>query len=130
MKINETNIFLIFFSFVITLTVFPSNTKVTTVAMFNTALSTVVPGDTITLTNQTWQNVVINFSGKNGTAALPIVLRAETFGSVIITGNSNLRIGGNYLIVDGLYFKNAVSASNNLVEYRRNSGVPIQIIHI
>ena len=113
---------LIFFILVITSTVFPSDTKVITVAAFNTALLIANPGDTITLANQTWQNVVINFSGKNGTAALPIVLRAETFGSVIITGNSNLRIGGNYLIVDGLYFKNAVSASNGLVEYRSNSG--------
>jgi len=107
---------------VITSTVFPVNIKVYTVAEFNTALSGAIAGDTITLANQTWQNVVINFSGKNGTAALPIVLRAETFGSVIITGNSNLRIGGNYLIVEGLFFKNAVSPNNNLVEFRSNSG--------
>ena len=64
----------IFFFLVITSTVFPSNTKVSTVAAFNTALSIANPGDTITLANQTWQNAVINFSGKNGTAAFPIVL--------------------------------------------------------
>jgi len=101
---------------------FASNTRVTTVSGFNTALSSVVAGDTITLANQTWQNVLIEFSGKNGTASLPIVLCAETFGSVIITGNSNLRIGGNYLKVEGLFFKNAVSSKNHLVEYRSSSG--------
>ncbi len=100
----------------------PANTKVASVASFNTALSTAVPGDTITLANQTWTNVVLEFSGKNGTAALPIVLKAETFGRVIIAGNSNLRIGGNYLIVDGLVFRNAISSKNNLIEFRSSSG--------
>jgi poly(beta-D-mannuronate) lyase len=103
-------------------TVYPSNTKVTSVAAFNTALSGALAGDTITLANQTWQNAVINFSGKNGTSTLPIVLRAETFDSVIFTGNCNLRIGGNYLIVEGLTFQNAVSASSDLVQFQSNSG--------
>ena len=81
--------------FLLSSVVYPPNTKVASIAAFNTVLSDANPGDTITLANQTWQDVLIEFSGKNGTAAAPIVLRAETFGSVIITGNSDLRIGEN-----------------------------------
>lgn len=35
----------------------------------------------------------------------PITLTTEEPGRTYITGNSNLRIYGDYLIVDGLFFK-------------------------
>ena len=43
----------------LTSNVFSFNTKVYTVEAFNIALSSAVAGDTITLANQTWQNVII-----------------------------------------------------------------------
>jgi poly(beta-D-mannuronate) lyase len=61
------------------------------------------PGDTLVMRNGTWTEE-ITFEG-HGTAEQPITLRAQTPGRVILTGPSRLRIGGSYLIVTGLYFK-------------------------
>lgn len=99
-------------------TISATNAKVATVSAFSSALSVAKSGDTITLANQTWQKAIINFTGKSGTAIAPIVLRTETAGKVIITGNSNLSIGGKYLVVDGLFFNNAISPTSNLVQFR------------
>jgi len=115
---NTFNNYLVLFLLAISISVFARNTKVSTVSAFNTALTVALPGDTITLANQTWQDAIINFTGKSGTAIAPIVLRAETVGKAVITGSSNLSIGGNYLVVDGLFFNNAISPTSNLVQFR------------
>ena len=103
---------------VISITIIASNSKVSSVSVFNSALTLANPGDSITLANQTWQNAVISFTGKSGTAVAPIVLCAETAGKAIFAGSSNLSIGGNYLVVDGLFFNGAVSSTSNLVQFR------------
>ncbi|MEI7675973.1 MAG: chondroitinase-B domain-containing protein [Bacteroidales bacterium] len=119
MKLITNFIFLI--SLTAYITILASNSKVSTVSAFNTALTVALPGDTITLANQTWQDAVLNFTGKSGTATAPIVLRAETVGKSVFTGSSVLSIGGNYLVVDGLFFDGAVSPTGNLVQFRTNS---------
>lgn len=119
MKLITNFIFLI--SLTAYITILASNSKVSTVNAFNTALTVALPGDTITLANQTWQDAVLNFTGKSGTATAPIVLRAETVGKSVFTGSSVLSIGGNYLVVDGLFFDGAVSPTGNLVQFRTNS---------
>ena len=83
----------------------------------NEAIAKATPGDEIVMANGTWKDVHINFSGK-GTADKPIVLRAETAGKVNIEGISFLKIGGKYLEVDGLYFKNGYSDSGAVIEFR------------
>src|SRR3546814_14112534 len=55
-------------------------------------------GDTISLANGEWRDFQIVFTG-TGTAAKPIALTAQTKGKVLITGQSNLRIGGQHLLV-------------------------------
>ena len=62
-------------------------------------------GDEIVLKNGVWQDAQINFYGL-GTKENPITLRAETPGKVFLEGQSFLHLGGNYLVVDGLYFRN------------------------
>ena len=78
------------------------------------------PGDTVILKNGTWNNALIklNFSG---TAAQPIVFKAEKAGKVILSGISQLRIGGNYIIVDGLLFINGYAPSSSVIEFRTGS---------
>ncbi|HEV8271397.1 MAG TPA: chondroitinase-B domain-containing protein, partial [Chitinophagaceae bacterium] len=61
------------------------------------------PGDTIILQNGEWKNVTIKLNCV-GTEKLPIVFRSQSPGKVLVTGNSKLKLGGEYIIVNGLYF--------------------------
>lgn len=97
-----------------------TNYYVTTVEEINSALNLTQPGDTITMKNQVWFNVRIVFK-TNGTEQDSVYLRAETPGRVVLSGASNLRIAGNYLVVEGLYFINGYSPSGAVVEFRNTS---------
>ena len=66
-----------------------------------TAMLTAQPGDVLVWTDGTYNDQAIGFYGANGTAEHPITLRAQTPGGVILTGNSKISIGGEYLIVSG-----------------------------
>lgn len=81
------------------------------------AIADAKPGDQIVLANGIWTDVEIKFKG-NGTEKQPITLKAEVPGEVFIEGVSDLKFGGNYLIVDGLHFRNGHSPSNAVVEFR------------
>ncbi len=84
------------------------------------ALNNIAPGDTLTMTDGIWTDQRIMFKA-NGTADQPVLLRAQTPGKVKLTGKSNLRISGSYLVVDGLYFINGESPSGAVVEFRDGS---------
>lgn len=83
----------------------------------NNAIKNVVPGDAIVLANGVWKDVKIKFFGK-GTKELPITLRAETPGKVFIEGISYLHLGGEYLNVSSLYFKNGYTPSTGVIRYK------------
>lgn len=83
----------------------------------NTALKDSKAGDEIVLANGIWKDVEIKFRGK-GTEGNPIVLRAETPGKVSIEGQSYLKFGGEYLVVEGLHFKNGFSPSNAVIDFK------------
>lgn len=74
-------------------------------------------GDDIVMANGIWKDVQIEFSGL-GTEDKPIVLRGETPGKVTIEGVSNLKIGGQYLIVKDLHFKNGHTPTKNLIQFK------------
>lgn len=79
------------------------------------------PGDSIVLKNGTWNDFEILLRGK-GTAEKPISLRAQDVGKVIISGQSNLRIAGEHLIVSGLVFKNGYTPTQSVISFRRTKG--------
>ncbi len=81
-----------------------------------TALTNAKPGDEIVLANGTWKDVQIVFTAK-GEEGNPIILRAETAGEVFIEGQSDLKFGGEYLVVDGLYFRNGYTPSDNVIQF-------------
>ncbi|WP_424961291.1 chondroitinase-B domain-containing protein [Ekhidna sp.] len=83
------------------------------------SLSNAQPGTEIVMANGEWNDVRIKFFGK-GTESQPIALRAETPGEVIIQGESDLRLGGKYLVVDGLYFTNGASPSQAVIQFSIN----------
>lgn len=94
-----------------------SNTiKVTNIEELNAAIKNAKAGDEIVLANGVWKDVQIKFYGK-GTKDKPIVLRAETAGKVFIEGESDLKIGGDYLEVSGLYFKNGHTPSDAIIAF-------------
>ena len=78
------------------------------------------PGDEIVMKNGNWSDLRIHFYG-NGSEGKPIVLRAETPGEVIVTGQSDLKLGGEYLVVDGLFFTDGASPSNAVIEFAINN---------
>ncbi len=89
---------------------------VTSAAELATAISDAQPGFTIVLSNGVWRDIQIKFYG-TGTELAPITLRAETAGKVFITGQSDLKLGGEHLIVDGLHFTDGASPSRAVIQY-------------
>lgn len=85
-----------------------------------TAIQNAVPGTEIVLANGIWKDIQIQFYG-NGTKESPIVLRAETPGKVTIEGISDLKIGGTYLEVRGLHFKNGCTPSKTVIDFHIDS---------
>ncbi len=77
------------------------------------------PGDTIVLQNGIWNNVSIKLTAA-GTKEKPITVKAQTAGKVMISGNSRLLIGGNYIIVDGLCFINGFAGADAVITFRAN----------
>jgi poly(beta-D-mannuronate) lyase len=94
--------------------------KVTNIKELNLAIKNAKAGDEILLANGVWKDVQIKFYGK-GTKDKPIVLRAETAGKVFIEGTSDLKIGGEYLEVRDLYFKNGYTTSDTVIGFRIDS---------
>ena len=92
------------------------STSVKNIEELNNAIEEAEPGDEIVMTNGVWKDVQIKFHGM-GSEKKPITLRAETRGKVMIEGASNLKLGGEYLVVDGLYFTNGASPSRAVIQY-------------
>src|SRR5215203_5388730 len=76
-----------------------------------------MPGDIIILQNREWKDLTINLNCI-GTKENPITFRAQTAGKVLITGNSKLRVGGNFLIIDGLYFTGGYAGDDAVISFR------------
>ncbi len=81
------------------------------------AIKNVKAGDNIVLANGVWRDVQIKFMGE-GTEDKPITIKAETPGKVFIEGVSDLKFGGEYLVVEGLHFRNGFSPSEAVLEFR------------
>ena len=72
------------------------------------AISKVKPGDRIVMSNGIWKDTAIDFNAK-GASRDSIFLEAETAGKVILSGNSSLKLSGDYLVAKGLWFKDGYS---------------------
>jgi hypothetical protein len=108
----------------------PSDFLVTNIAEFTRAMRDVLPGDTVTMANGTWENVNLLFKpSRNGVPTPSITLRAQTPGQVILTGSSQLRIAGNDLVVDGLQFTGVYTGTGRDVVAFRESATGVQSDH-
>ncbi len=91
-------------------------TLVPNIDELNEAILNAEPGTEIIMANGKWDDVRIRLIG-NGKEGQPITLQAETPGEVIIQGESDLKLGGEYLVVDGLYFTNGASPSRSVIQF-------------
>ena len=98
---------------------FAATIRVSSQSEYHEAAKSLQPGDTIELANGEWKNFEILFSGV-GQKDKPITLTAEEKGKVFITGISNLRIAGEYLVVSGLVFKDGYTPTSEVVSFRHN----------
>lgn len=96
-----------------------NNTIVTNSSELNKAIKSAEPGDNIVLANGIWNNVQLklNFSG---TEESPIIIRSETPGEVFIEGESYIKFGGDYVIVDGLHFRNGHTPEKSVIQFSIN----------
>ncbi|PWJ44754.1 polysaccharide lyase 6 family protein [Sediminitomix flava] len=93
--------------------------KVSSVEDYNTAVGKLAAGDTLMLANGVWTDAQLIFKA-NGTAEKPVVLCAETKGKVTLEGKSDLRLVGNYLVVDGLVFKNGSASKKAVIRFSKD----------
>ncbi|HYF37741.1 MAG TPA: polysaccharide lyase 6 family protein, partial [Prosthecobacter sp.] len=87
---------------------------------FDAAVKAAQPGDTIVLSEGRWTDLVLKFKGA-GTKDAPITLKAAVPGRTEITGRSQLKIGGEYLVVEGLHIHNPDPEAGDPVEFRIDS---------
>nr|WP_294901225.1 polysaccharide lyase 6 family protein [uncultured Pedobacter sp.] len=79
-----------------------------------------LPGDKVIMKDGDWKNQQLVFKGK-GSAQQPIVLTTEKPGEVILSGNSTLKIDGDYLVVDGLAFADGHSEKDAVITFTKSS---------
>ncbi|MCL4106442.1 UNVERIFIED_CONTAM: hypothetical protein GTU68_030400 [Idotea baltica] len=78
------------------------------------------PGDKVILANGIWKDAELTFIG-DGTAENPIILIAEEKGKVFLEGESNLRIAGKYIHVEGLVFRNGHTPTGEVISFKKDS---------
>ena len=91
--------------------------RVYDIKLLQIAESIAKPGDTIILKNGIWRDVSLKITCK-GTEKEPIIFKAETPGKVVLSGKSCLKIGGNFIVVDGLNFTNGYSPESAIIILR------------
>ena len=80
------------------------------------AIAAAEPGDNIVMANGTWKDLQLKINA-SGTENKPITLSAETPGKVLIQGQSNIQLGGDYINVKGLHFLNGYSPSEAVIKF-------------
>ncbi|CAH8293217.1 poly(beta-D-mannuronate) lyase [Mariniflexile fucanivorans] len=82
--------------------------------------STLAPGTTITIADGTYSGSFTMKVNGVGTSTNPITFKAQTPGGVKFTNGQQLKIGGDYCIIDGLWWQGGNGASN-FIEFRDGS---------
>ena len=123
-RIQKNVIYMIYFLWIFMLcicsTVSAETYRTSNADQISDAMKKAIPGDTIILNNGTWTDQEIKLDG-DGTEEQPILIRAEDPGMVFITGESNLRISGTWMLISGLRFQNGTSPGGAVIEFRNES---------
>lgn len=79
-------------------------TVVGDVGELQVALKRAVAGDVVVMKAGEWKDCQVVVEAR-GTSEKPVVVRAEKGGGVVLSGKSSVKIGGAFVVVDGLSFK-------------------------
>ncbi|PHI19805.1 alginate lyase [Lewinellaceae bacterium SD302] len=96
---------------------------VSKVAEFDEAVQAARPGDRIILANGIWTDVELKFSAK-GTAEDSIYIVAQEKGKVFFEGQSNLKMGGEYLHLEGIVFRNGFTPTSSVISLQQDNDTP------
>ena len=102
-----------------------TNYTVNTKALLQTRMGAALPGDTVIVTNGTYNAWgTINFTNTNGTATSAwIVLKAQTFNGVMFTGTTNFSFAGKHILITGFKFTNGNGAKTDVFQFRNSASV-------
>ena len=89
-------------------------------------------GDTIVWAAGKYSDVEVDIVGTDGTADLPITLRAETPGAVVFTGETQFTVGSKHWVISGFHFTGAKGKFNayNTFQFRSGSGQGAQHVRL
>lgn len=99
---------------------FAKDLPVANAEAFADAVKAAKPGDTLVLAEGEWKDAQLRFKGE-GAKGSPITLKAATPGKTIFTGNSRLQVGGKFLTVQGLHFRDPAQTTGEVIELRADS---------
>ena len=99
-----------------------AQTTVYNTTELNAAISSAGPGTTIILANGTWTDVQISIQ-KTGTMSNPITIQAQTPGSVFFEGKCYLKMGGAFIVLEGVVFQNPsnLSTGTPLIDFKASN---------
>jgi len=102
-----------------------TNYTVNTKTLLQTKMAAALPGDTVIVTNGTYNAWgTINFTNSNGSATSAwIVLKAQTFNGVIFTGATNFSFAGKRILITGFKFANGTGGKTDVFQFRNSSNV-------
>ncbi len=101
---------------------FSENYYVKNIDELNSCNKKALPGDVIVLKNGIWNNCFVSITCK-GNKNAEIYFKAEKNGKVIFTGNSSFHIGGEYIKMEGFYFKDGFSNDLDVWEFKSENEV-------
>lgn len=76
------------------------------------AIKLAQPGSTIQMCEGQWKDLSLSIT-TDGTAELPVTIKARICGQTVISGTSEIRIYGDHVVVDGLVFTNGEPVGGN-----------------
>lgn len=93
---------------------------------------TLAAGDTILWADGNFNDVNLDIEGVDGTENQPILLRSATPGAVVLSGESQFKIGAKWWVIQGFHFNGSPSSFNgyNTFQFRSNSGNPSQHVRL
>lgn len=101
----------------LTVTVMAKTIIVKNAQELKTANKEAKPGDIIILQNGEWHDIVIELNC-SGTEEKPVTFKAQAAGKVLITGKSSLKLGGNFIVVDGFLFIRGYAGNDPVINFR------------
>lgn len=113
---------IIYLLFVCSSSLIAKNMKISLVDL-NDKIGQVQPGDTVFITSGSYKDINIELKAF-GTKSNPIVIMALNPGDVIVTGVSSFKIAGEWIEINGFYFKDGTPPTgSSVIEYRLGADV-------